>query len=243
MLAKSFHRVQSALLAAVVSLIAVGLIAIDSAPVFAVDGVVDINEAVIAQGGFPFVISTPGSYRLTGNLSVPSGSDGIDVSADNVTVDLNGFAIVGSGGSGGKGISSTNNQITVRNGTVTGMGGDGIVLGDNAIVDGVHAISNGGNGITVGNSGMVTHCTVSANQSIGILLKGSGSMAIENSVKDNTSYGLQMNDTSSGIARNVFLFNHGNHTLGSLVPSQLNPAPSGVASQIGANMCNGNSCQ
>ena len=89
----------------------------------------------------------------------------------------------------------------------------------------------------------MTHCTVSANQGIGILLKGSGSMAVENSMKDNTSFGLQMNDTSSGIARNVFLFNHGNHTIGSLIPPQLSPAPSGVASQIGANMCNGNSCQ
>ena len=214
-----------------------------SPPAFAVDGVIDINSAVVAQGGFPFAITASGSYRLTGNLSVPSGSDGIDVTADNVTIDLNGFAIVGSAGSGGNGIASSNSQVTVHNGSILGMGGNGIILGNNSTVDDVHVSANGGNGIELGGGGMVKHCTVTANQNDGILFQGSGDMAVENTVQSNTKYGLQMTDTSSGFARNIFLFNNGNHTLGSLSPPQLNPAPSGVASQIGQNMCNANACQ
>ena len=39
---------------------------------WAADGVIEINQAGIeADGGFPYVISEPGSYILTGNLMVP----------------------------------------------------------------------------------------------------------------------------------------------------------------------------
>jgi hypothetical protein len=41
----------------------------------------------------PFTITTPGSYYLTTNLYSPSGN-GITVSANDVTIDLNGFALV-----------------------------------------------------------------------------------------------------------------------------------------------------
>lgn len=207
----------------------------------AVDGVIDINSAVVTS--FPFSITTSGSYRLTGNLTVTSGADGIDVSADNVTIDLNGFAITGAGGAGGNGIASTNSQVTVRNGTVTGMGANGISLGANATIADVHAVGNGANGIVVGNAGLVTHCTVSGNGGVGISITGSGSTVLQNSVYNNTSFGMEMSDTSSGFAFNVFLGNNGNHTVGSLSPPQLSPSPSGVASQMGSNMCNGNACQ
>jgi len=44
--------------------------------------------------GFPVTISEVGSYRLTGNLSIGS-TDAIEITADNVTLDLNGFLIIG----------------------------------------------------------------------------------------------------------------------------------------------------
>jgi hypothetical protein len=48
----------------------------------AVDGVIEINQAkVLAAGGFPFFITTGGSYRLTSNLTVPAGKVGIQDSA------------------------------------------------------------------------------------------------------------------------------------------------------------------
>jgi len=63
---------------------------------FAVDGQVLINQStVMSAGGFPYIISQPGSYKLTSNLIVPNFVSGIQISASNVTLDLNGFTISG----------------------------------------------------------------------------------------------------------------------------------------------------
>src|SRR6478735_5297203 len=39
-----------------------------------------------------FIISAPGSYYLTGNLTGVSGKSGIQINADDVSLDLNGFS-------------------------------------------------------------------------------------------------------------------------------------------------------
>jgi hypothetical protein len=67
-----------------------------SVPAFAVDGVVLINQATVtAAGGFPFKITESGSYKLSGSLVAPAATDGIDIQANDVTLDLNGFSISG----------------------------------------------------------------------------------------------------------------------------------------------------
>ena len=115
-----------------------------SVPAFAVDGVVLINQStVMAAGGFPYKITQSGSYKLSGNLVVAASyTDGIDIMANNVSIDLNGFTISGpvtcSGGgssihcvgNGGYGISGgfpAPNNIAARNGSVVGFS-NGIVL-------------------------------------------------------------------------------------------------------------------
>jgi hypothetical protein len=74
------------------------------------DGALEIDAACAAAGcfpgdapGFPVQITAPGSYRLTSNLSVTSGSTAIDIAADDVTLDLAGFEIVGPGSCTGSG--------------------------------------------------------------------------------------------------------------------------------------------
>ena len=66
-----------------------------SVSAFAVDGVTLINQATVAAaGGFPYVISQPGSYKLSGNLVVPNtAAYAMTITASNVTLDLNGFTI------------------------------------------------------------------------------------------------------------------------------------------------------
>jgi hypothetical protein len=243
LLFRSQTRWRFAAVAAWLLVIAAGFLP-DAPAALALEGVIEVNNALVTQnGGFPFVISQSGTYRLTGSLAVTSGVDGIDVNADNVTIDLNGFAIVGSGGGAGIGIKSTNNQVTVRNGTVTGMGGDGISLGANATVTDVHAVNNGGDGIMVGDSSLVTHNTVSSNTGIGIYVNGKGSTVVGNSVYNNSSYGLALKDISSSFAHNVFMGNDGNPNVGSSVPPQVDPPPSGSTQvQIGPNLCNGVAC-
>jgi parallel beta-helix repeat protein len=90
----------------------------------AVDGVIEINQAkVLAAGGFPYTISKPGSYRLTGNLTVPGTAEGIDVTATAplVTIDMNGFSITGTSGSSIGINASAAGETTIENGSITGF--------------------------------------------------------------------------------------------------------------------------
>src|SRR5437867_7286405 len=69
---------------------------------FAVDGQVLINQStVMAAGGFPYIISQPGSYKLSGNLTISTSITGnyagldiaIGIKSSGVVLDLNGFSI------------------------------------------------------------------------------------------------------------------------------------------------------
>src|SRR5437763_15650196 len=71
----------------------------------AVDGVVLINQNVALAGlggcdtpGFPVTICQAGSDKLSGNLTVPDkDTAAIQITSSSVSLDLNGFAITGSG--------------------------------------------------------------------------------------------------------------------------------------------------
>jgi hypothetical protein len=168
--------------------IVVTLVALTLLPcAFAVDGVVLINQStVLAAGGFPYVISQPGSYKLSGNLTVPdANTTAIFINANNVSIDLNGFSIlgptvctqsfpttcsptgIGLGVDGGN--SSTRGaSVTVFNGSVHGIGGNGIFLfSGGGHVENVHADQNGGKGIEV-QTGIVRNSTATLNGSDGI---------------------------------------------------------------------------
>jgi len=138
-------------------------------PAGSVDGVIEINQASALAGsvtasdepGFPVTIATSGSYRLTGNLTVATASDvGIIITAANVTIDLNGFALSGPVSctgtpadcddptENGDGIASSAANVTVMNGTVQGLGHFGITLvGTASRVERVRAIGNAADGI------------------------------------------------------------------------------------------------
>ena len=167
-----------------------------SLPVFAVDGVIEINQAAVnAAGGFPFVIGAPGSYRLTGNLTVPAETTAIQIAASQVTLDLNGFAILGPlSGTNGIGVETplsgpTFEDVTVRNGAIRGMASHGILLREQGgRVENVRAFLNGGTGISVAQRSAVHGCTAVQND-IGIEA-GSGSTVSDNVASDNAAEGI-----------------------------------------------------
>jgi hypothetical protein len=220
------------------------------APAGAVDGVIEINQAkVLAAGGYPYVISNPGSYRLTGNLTVSGiNPDAIDVNASHVTIDLNGFSIIGPGS--GRGIVGfvSGTSLTLENGTVTGFE-SGIGAGANSVVKSVRADSNLGVGILTAPNSVVQGCTANGNSS-GIsggsgtvisgntansnfqgILCGSGCLVTGNTIDNNSSTPLQFDDTTSGYGGNVI---NGN---GGLII--------GKGTSLGAkntNLCNGTAC-
>jgi hypothetical protein len=144
---------------------------------FAVDGQVVINQStVMAGGGFPYKITQPGSYKLSGNLNVPSPVDGIDISTDNVTLDLNGFTITGAGinvctaAQQCNGIFSPNNNITLKNGTIQGFtNGVNLSGGGHSVAD-IKATTITSMGMLIGNPfvppSVVVRCTA-FNNSLG----------------------------------------------------------------------------
>jgi len=199
----------------------------------AAEGVIEINQAVVEQaGGFPFTINTAGSYHFTGNVAASAGADGIDVAANGVTIDLNGFVLSG-GAVGINGASAA--QVTVRNGTVTAMSGNGIHLGAGSIVQGVHVTGNGATGILVGSGSLVSNNTVSGNDG-GISVAGNGATILQNSITSNSGIGLQISDQSTGYGGNVMFGNDGNSGIGTYTGQEVG------GTQISQNLCNGNVC-
>lgn len=184
--------------------------------------------------GFPVTLSKAGTYKLTGNLTVPDkDTTAIEVTASNVTLDLNGFSIFGPGEpGGGSGIHSSASlrNITVMNGSVRGMGNDGVNLeGGLHRVERVHATENRA-GITVGYSSLVIGCTAGHNRDNGIsarassvvresttvannygIVVGSGCTVLGNTSFSNTSYGLFAWEAGKGVGylQNVFEDNNG----------------------------------
>jgi hypothetical protein len=106
-------------------------------------------EAQIVQLGvppgnsYPVTISASGSYELIANLVAPDSVDAIDINADNVTLNLNGFSITTSGAGRGIGIVSGNNNTVVSNGIILGLV-TGIYLGDNCKVRNVQILGSSG---------------------------------------------------------------------------------------------------
>jgi hypothetical protein len=97
-----------------------------------IDGVTLINQSTAEAARFPYTITEPGSYKLSGNLIAPSGKQAIVVAASNASIDLNGFTVSCTFPSGGPssfltcigdgavvGFPSGISDVTIRNGSVT----------------------------------------------------------------------------------------------------------------------------
>jgi len=117
------------------------------------------------------VISRAGSYFLASNLKGLLGLPTIDVKVSNVTINLNGFSIIGPGGTGtATGINTRTglSGITIVNGTITRIHGTAIVLGSSSTVGGVQIINNGGDGIQCPSACLLTDNVVSGNTGTGL---------------------------------------------------------------------------
>ena len=105
-----------------------------------------------------YAITQPGSYYLTGNLNGELGKDGIDILTDNVTVDLNGFAVIGALISN-VGIYSNNDNVALRNGTVRSWRQVGVRLqGASEIVEGLRVSHNVGYGLLATGNAVIKDC-------------------------------------------------------------------------------------
>jgi hypothetical protein len=172
---------------------------------------------------FPITINQSGSYKLTKNLSVPPGSHGILVgSGIDVTIDLNGFAILGGAtcsknGCAGPlttvGIRVGNSSARIVNGAVSGFSANAIGYDGDApyaklTVDSVN-VSRNYNGI-VALYLLATRVTASDNAHNGI--QTSDGVVAHSLATHNGAVGIKVSVGS--VQSNVALYNHQGFSLG-----------------------------
>jgi len=156
----------------------------------------DQVESRTPISNLPFTISAAGSYYLTGNFDSTPDGDGITITASNVTLDLNGFRLKGTGsGANSTGINAKGGGsailvgLVIKNGTIMGFG-NSIVLQrvNDSTIENVRCSDSksvsirllGSSGVCDGNS--ISHCHVSKSSRAGIQLYGSSGQCNGNSV-------------------------------------------------------------
>lgn len=171
----------------------------------------DQLEARTPISSLPYTISSSGSYYLTANLNGISNSDGITVTADNVTIDLNGFTIAGNPSYTAVVVSGTRKNVSVINGTIYnwargGIGAAtstgclferlrisncsaaGLYAGFHSTIKDCVATANV-SGIIASNGCNIANCTVSGNSSTGIQSAG-GALIVNCTANSNAFYGI-----------------------------------------------------
>ena len=183
-------------------------VVVASTSAFAVDGVVLINQSTVAAAGaFPYRITQPGSYRLSGNLIVTTPTVAIDIQSDNVTLDLNGFTINGpctgppaTCTGAFEGVSDQNTprkNITLKNGVIRNFF-DGVFLpASGGMITDLQSNENVGSGIYIpfpgismgfpGAAFIIVRCSANNNGLFGVVL---GAGTISTSTANNNADGF-----------------------------------------------------
>ncbi len=117
------------------------------------------------------VISASGSYCLAGHITGVTAKSAIEITADDVTVDLMGFSIVGVvGARNGVVVSTGRRNVVLANGTVRDWPKAGVDArhASNSRFEGLQSHKNGLEGLAVGIGSVVTRCEASDNGGDGI---------------------------------------------------------------------------
>lgn len=145
-----------------------------------------------------FIISNPGSYYLTGNVTGVASKRGILVNSSNVTIDLNGFDLAGAANTfSGFYVSSTASNVTIRNGTIRNWASVGLFgYGKNLRLQGLRVSGNGQAGIfATGDDGEIVDCVTDSNYGPGIET-GKNWLVRDARANSNASDGLIFNQGS-----------------------------------------------
>ena len=149
-----------------------------------------------SAAGFPIVISQPGSYYLATNITGVAPKAGISIQSSGVTLDLNGFQLIGVGGSlSGITVPNFVSNVSVRNGVVRSWGGTGIEAGvvTGGMFTDLQVTNNGNHGLVVGSANLVSNVEARVHPGSGIFMAnvGAGGLII-NSVASFNGYGVTL---------------------------------------------------
>lgn len=155
-----------------------------------------LPPGVTTDANFEFIINQPGSYYLSANLAVTKFA-GIKINAEGVTLDLNGFEVRRTGGSGGVGIQIlvTSHRCVVRNGSIKGFftGADGYNGGSPARGGRFEQLTVTGCatfGLSAGEGWEIDRCNAHDNAGQGIVAFGKGSTVRDCSAINNRTPGI-----------------------------------------------------
>lgn len=225
-----------------------GFLALSMLGVFSISGDVSaagtnakVNNATVAEAKFQLTISEPGTYRLFEDVVVSdANTTGIEINADNVTIDLNGFSIRGPGtctqpsascaprGTGNGIHAITRENIVVKNGGIYGMGNAGIYLETNSVhIDNMRLSGNSNGGIVVF-GGVINNSVIVDNGGDGVA--GLDILLQKSIIRGNAQFGFKAYANSTYL-NNTFIGNNNNGI-------QVNAHPQ----QGRGNTCNAMNC-
>ncbi len=189
------------------------------------DGVIEINQVIATQQGvdaddppgFPVLITRSGSYRLTSDLRVQilnsPAPDAVDIRADDVTLDLNGFTIrcttspivtgsCSTRGGSGDGIQIVEAEgVRIHSGNIRGFPGHGIFgsqSGTAYVVDAVRSTENGLDGIYSAGNAQIYRSQFVDNGRYGIQARAFTDLVLDVFTEGNGTAGIV--DTGSALA-------------------------------------------
>ncbi len=228
-------------------------------PIFAGSGTVDICP----RGNQTLNITKSGSYVLVKSVTMTTPNiNCINITASNVSLDLNGNAIIGTGSTSNDGSAIITDQtisnVRIFNGTISDFGGAGITaicknvqisditvskcahgvyIGDNSLVKNVTATDNKIYGIKVGYDCLVEKCVAKDNGCAGIFGE-----------KNNVIRGCVANSNGDGSTLGiVYGIASGSSVIENNVCNQNEPSTTGwvygiaaLDSTISGNTCNDN---
>jgi len=181
------------------------------------------GDTTPGTAGSTYEISASGSYYLTGDLVGEAGKFGLIIHVPNVSIDLNGFSLVG-----GPGMTSNSEPgifmeagataVVIHNGTIARWsdgivsdaasltvhdvqcvenGNDGLRAGPFSEVRGGHFRGNIGDGVDLGSNSRVVGVRASEND-FGIVV-GGGSLIRDCIAEGNTNYGIRVTGPGSRV--------------------------------------------
>ena len=207
-----------------------------------------------------YEISKPGSYYLTENLAGVAGKEGIIITSDNVTLDLNGFTVQGVPGSL-NGIATTFvNNVVIRNGIVSGWGDTGVLSSidygliedlvvtfcanwgvnsdtssfstviQNCVAEANGQVATNAGGISVGDDAVVRDCVATENRGIGIRARNRSVVLNNQSVNNFSNAGAGV--VGHGI---VFAGGFGRVSNNTVINTEVGIAVTGASNLITSN--------